>query len=87
MQRTPSQSPLVRASLAVVGISAGLLAADARAAGPNIIILNINDMGIADLAPYNTDNIQADTPTANRLASQVSAEPARPEWAAPDWPV
>ena len=36
-----------------------------------------DDMGFADLAPYNTDAIQADTPTASRLAGEVGnrAEP------------
>ena len=37
---------------------------------PNIVVINIDDMGFADLAPYNTDGIQADTPTATRLAGE-----------------
>src|SRR5688500_8146055 len=37
---------------------------------PNVVVINIDDMGYADLAPYNTDNIQADTPTATRLANE-----------------
>lgn len=46
------------------------LAASHAAPAPSVVILNIDDMGFADLAPYNTDGVQADTPTASRLASE-----------------
>lgn len=51
-------------AMAVGGIATQTLAAT----GPNVVIINIDDMGFADLAPYNTDAIQADTPTASKLA-------------------
>lgn len=70
MHRNKSLSPITCAALAALGASAGPIASDVNAAAPNVIILNIDDMGFADLSPYNTDSIQADTPTANRLANE-----------------
>jgi arylsulfatase A-like enzyme len=58
--------------LAAAVACGGLVAANETyaAAAPNVVIINIDDMGYADLAPYNTDSIQADTPTATRLANE-----------------
>jgi arylsulfatase A-like enzyme len=55
---------------AALGGAAAPVALGQAAGAPNIVVINIDDMGFADLAPYNTDAIQADTPTATRLASE-----------------
>ena len=58
----------VAATLGAGGATVAL--GQAPPGGPNIVVINIDDMGFADLAPYNTDAIQADTPTASRLAGE-----------------
>src|SRR5688572_22387840 len=65
--------PICRRVIAIALLAAccGVLVEPSRAAtAPNVVILNIDDMGLNDLAPYNTDSIQADTPTATRLAAE-----------------
>jgi arylsulfatase A-like enzyme len=67
-QSSRTRRLLTAASLAA--LSSTTLAPLTQAAPPNILVLNIDDMGWADLAPYNTDSVQADTPTATRLAAE-----------------
>jgi arylsulfatase A-like enzyme len=71
MNQRPYFSQLARL-LAVMVVVSGLMqpAAVRAAVAPNIVVINIDDMGYADLAPYNTGTIQADTPTAARLATE-----------------
>jgi arylsulfatase A-like enzyme len=70
MRRESSRTRIIGSAVAAIAAALGSTSSSHAAAPPNVVVINIDDMGYADLAPYNTDNVQADTPTATRLASE-----------------